>query len=68
MPVDPADGSVYTTGNGVGARATYACNTGFILNGPYARTCDVYGAWTGSQPTCDPGIMSFQCLQNQIEN
>ena len=67
-PANPADGYVDTTGNGVGATATYTCNTGFILVGPFARTCDIYGAWTGHPPTCDPGNLYFDILFKVASN
>ncbi len=42
---------------GVGAIATYSCNTGYGLVGQASRTCvsggGTTGAWSGSQPTCE---------------
>ena len=37
---------------GVGSVATHSCDTGYILNGKRNRTCQSYGNWSGSAPTC----------------
>ncbi len=42
---------------GVGAIATYSCNSGYGLVGQASRTCvsggGTTGTWSGSQPTCE---------------
>lgn len=51
----PANGSVTTaSGTTAGKTATYACNTGYALNGGGSRTCGTNGQWSGSAPGCTP--------------
>ncbi|XP_078692055.1 E-selectin-like [Branchiostoma floridae x Branchiostoma belcheri] len=49
----PANGAVTPTGavsypNGV----TFTCNTGYVLNGAAAATCQADGTWSNPAPTC----------------
>ncbi|XP_019614808.1 PREDICTED: CUB and sushi domain-containing protein 1-like [Branchiostoma belcheri] len=51
----PANGAVSPTGavsypNGV----TFTCNTGHVLNGAAAATCQADGTWSNPAPTCTP--------------
>ena len=49
---DPRYGSVKLTGNRVGDKANYRCNSGFRLDGQSQRKCLVTGDWSGEAPTC----------------
>ena len=50
---DPENGQVNVSNGAVtGAMATYACDEGFILDGPETRVCDDEGRWSGSEPEC----------------
>ena len=56
---DPENGQVIispglVTTTGVGAVATYTCNTsaGFMLVGTVMRTCQDSGQWSGMAPEC----------------
>ncbi|XP_078687161.1 uncharacterized protein LOC144919463 isoform X16 [Branchiostoma floridae x Branchiostoma belcheri] len=51
----PANGAVSPTGavsypDGV----TFTCNSGYVLNGAAAATCQASGAWSDPVPTCTP--------------
>jgi formylglycine-generating enzyme required for sulfatase activity len=48
----PEFGSVELTGTGQEDTATYACATGYTLDGAGTRTCGPDGAWSGAQPVC----------------
>ena len=51
----PMNGSLLISGTGVGVyqeTATYACATGFALDGMSERVCQSDGTWSGSDPTC----------------
>ena len=37
----------------VGTVSTYACDTGYTLDGGSTRTCQGDGTWSGSAPTCE---------------
>ena len=39
--------------------AVYTCDKGHDINGMVARTCQVDGMWSGSEPTCD-GNLKFR--------
>ncbi len=68
----PSNGRVsFSTGThgvslGVGAIATYSCNTGYGLVGQASRTCvsdgGTTGIWSGSQSTCE-GISNLVLCQ-----
>ena len=48
------NGAVDTSGGtNYKCTAVYTCNTGYVLNGMVARTCQEDGMWSGSEPTCD---------------
>jgi CUB/sushi domain-containing protein len=49
---DPENGVVMMGEFGLGAIATYSCNTGYRLDGPDMITCDENNEWTPSPPTC----------------
>lgn len=49
---NPVFGVVNATGDGVGDRAMYFCQSGYLLSGNRERTCQESGEWTGSDPTC----------------
>lgn len=51
----------YGVSLGVGAIATFSCNTGYGLIGSARRTCETVseqsvGTWSGSQPFCQGKI------------
>ncbi|XP_078692043.1 uncharacterized protein LOC144922256 [Branchiostoma floridae x Branchiostoma belcheri] len=51
----PANGAVSPTGavsypNGI----TFTCNTGYVLTGAAAATCQADGTWSNPAPTCTP--------------
>ncbi|KAI8498132.1 hypothetical protein Bbelb_240760 [Branchiostoma belcheri] len=53
----PTNGAVSPTGaisfpNGV----TFTCNTGYVLNGAAAATCQADGTWSNPVPTCTPNV------------
>ena len=50
---DITNGQVsHTAGTTFGQTATYSCDTGYIRVGNSIRTCQAYGVWSGSEPTC----------------
>ena len=50
---NPNNGQVtFSSGVVVGSRATYTCNTGYLIVGESTRTCQQGGTWSGSVPTC----------------
>ncbi len=50
---DPTNGMVDVPSNNFGSIATYACGTGYTLNGgSTTRTCGSDGMWSDSDPTC----------------
>ena len=59
-PAAPANGGVTSTGNNVGATATYSCDSGYDLIGDATATCTDNGDGTGSfqpgAPTCELGM------------
>ena len=49
-----ANGQVTSSnGNLYPSTATYVCDDGYQLSGSLTRTCDEYGAWSGSAPVCE---------------
>ncbi|CAI8000476.1 Sushi, von Willebrand factor type A, EGF and pentraxin domain-containing protein 1, partial [Geodia barretti] len=50
---NPSNGQVTIAGTGIGATATYSCNTGYIFRGVVSRVCQANGQWSGSAPTCE---------------
>lgn len=50
---DPPNGNVNQKGNRPGDRATYSCNTNYILSGDRTRTCQNDGSWSVEAPTCE---------------
>ncbi|XP_019630654.1 PREDICTED: sushi, von Willebrand factor type A, EGF and pentraxin domain-containing protein 1-like, partial [Branchiostoma belcheri] len=53
--IAPSNGAISPTGvisypNGV----TFTCNTGYVLNGAAAATCQADGTWSNPVPTCTP--------------
>ena len=56
---------------GVGAIATYSCNSGYGLVGQASRTCvsggGTTGTWSGTQPTCEgKNLHSLHILAKHI--
>ncbi len=49
----PKNGVVTITGTGVGYKAFYSCNTGFVLGGDDTRECLPDGTWSGRVPWCE---------------
>jgi len=45
--------------NTLNARATYACDPGFILSSAVERTCTVTSVWIPDAPTCTIGKYRF---------
>ena len=56
---NPLNGQVTIVGSGIGAPATYSCNTGYILRGVVSRVCQVNGQWSGSAPTCEGSFLEI---------
>ena len=52
-PEIPVNGDIVGTGNMVGNRVTYFCNSGFKLSGDAVRTCQPNGQWSGTLPKCN---------------
>lgn len=48
----PTNGQVYVSGNTPSFNATYACNSGYVLEGLQTRTCLSDGQWSGQAPIC----------------
>lgn len=48
----PANGSVSAATTTYGAKATYACSTGYTLSSAATRSCQANGTWSGSAPSC----------------
>ncbi|KAH9366301.1 hypothetical protein HPB48_000621 [Haemaphysalis longicornis] len=49
----PAHGHVTLEGAWVGARAHYACDSGYALRGDVNRVCNGDGSWSGVEASCD---------------
>ena len=49
---NPVFGVVNATGDRVGDRAMYFCQSGYLLSGERERTCQENGEWTGNASTC----------------
>ncbi len=48
-----SNGQRHYSGITVGYTVTYTCNTGYRMTaGSSSRTCQSYGLWSGSHPTC----------------
>ncbi len=58
--------SIGTNGveRGVGAIATYSCNSEYRLVGVVTRTCGSTGLWTGLPPTCQ----GTYCYNNTLQH
>ena len=50
---DPENGEVSLTGTILGSKATYSCNSGYVLEGESTRVCQSNGKWSGEAPTCE---------------
>ena len=60
-PYSLLNGQRTYTSTTVGSRVTYTCNTGYRLTaGSSSRTCQSYGLWSGSHPTCTSKSSSLQ--------
>ena len=46
--------------------AVYGCNTGYVLNGIVARTCQEDQTWSGTEPTCDGMFIHIHSKINQL--
>jgi len=56
----PINGSVHTTGTGVGSVATYSCDHGYVfIGGPLVRVCTKTGQWSETAPTC---VQAGNCI------
>ncbi|WAQ97856.1 CSMD3-like protein [Mya arenaria] len=49
---NPASGTLTSTSDGSVTTATYACSSGYTLEGDDTRTCQLDGSWTGVMPSC----------------
>ena len=47
------DGDVSNTGNDYQSIAKYLCNSGYTLNGPSERVCQISGEWSLEEPSCE---------------
>ena len=43
---------MYSGNSGVGEKANFVCNPGYLLEGPDRVTCGVDYKWSSSPPTC----------------
>ena len=51
---DPDNGMVDTSrGTTYNSRATYACDSGYNLNGTDSRICQSDGMWSATEPVCN---------------
>ena len=50
---DPENGEVSLTGTILGSKATYSCNSGYVLEGESTRVCQSNRKWSGEAPTCE---------------
>ena len=48
----PAFGSVSTSNETYGGKATYSCNIGYNISGSMIRNCQADGTWDGSLTSC----------------
>ncbi len=48
----PTNGALSTPNLNYLTIATYSCDTGYVLTGSAARTCQATGVWSGVAPTC----------------
>ena len=60
----PSNGNFTYTGTVYGDTVNYTCNIGYILQGNSTRECNASGAWTNTDPTCEPvgnayGLFSY---------
>ncbi|KAJ8682121.1 hypothetical protein QAD02_017913 [Eretmocerus hayati] len=51
-PPEVTGGIVSFSGKRAGSKATYTCQSGFVLFGDSSLTCDVGGEWSGKRPQC----------------
>ena len=62
QPDIPSNAHVDTSaGTSFGDVARYSCDTGYTLNGPAERTCQVNRTWSQNIPTCESEINIMQC-------
>ena len=54
VPEDIENGFLIAQSIAFGSVITYACNTGYLLNGIPERSCGADGQWSGQKPTCNP--------------
>ena len=49
----PKNGGIrFSNGLNVGSKASYTCQSGFILQGGVTRVCGSNGVWSGRDPIC----------------
>lgn len=51
---NPTHGYVHHDGTNYLAKASYSCDTGYVLYGVSTRTCQASGDWSYSEPSCLP--------------
>ena len=56
---DPVNGIVVESGLTLASTATYVCDDGYNMVGDSHRICKKNGNWSGTIPTCEPGISTF---------
>ena len=49
----PRNGQVEMSGTSVADKASYSCNSGFMLMGSRMRSCLDNGQWSETAPTCE---------------
>ncbi|XP_077968671.1 complement receptor type 1-like isoform X4 [Styela clava] len=52
----------------MGGKATYRCNTGFILKGDFKTVCCADKEWHGPPPTCEAGCLLPSNMGNSFPN
>ena len=57
----PSNGRILSCNSGDNIKSTcnLACNTGYVLTGSNARTCQNDGSWNGTETMCRKGIINM---------
>ena len=58
---NPENGQVDISGITENSIATYSCDSGYTLSGPFTRMCRADGVWSESEPSCQSKINLVAC-------